>query len=390
MLAATGTLVSRSCCNVSMPPSVLKRMVPIAAVLAMGVCLVGQPAAASAARKSFKKGMWGPVRVDGASQFPIYRKLGAGLYATRLRWNQVATTPPAHERDPADPAYSWPEGLDDAIREARRNHMRVAVEVQGAPGWSNGGREPNWAPDSARDFGRFLAAASRRYPYVRYWQIWAEPTRSANFMPLIAQESPTTKLDAARRAGVQRYAQLLDAAYRELKRVDRRDKVVGGNSFLGGEIGPLNFIRALKLPDGRPPRMDLYGHHPFTGRRPDLRKPPIRPGLADFSDLDTLAHWVDRYIGRKRGGKRIRLYIGEFALATDHANRNLSVHVSRRTQASWLRSALRIVRSWRRIDTFVYFSLYDQPPAADGYESNWGLLDWQGNPKPAFDAFARG
>ena len=45
---------------------------------------------------------------------------------------------------------------------------------------------------------------------------------------------------------------------------------------------------------------------------------------------------------------------------------------------------------WKRIETMVYFELYDQPPAADGFEYDWGLLDWQGRRKPAFSAFANG
>jgi hypothetical protein len=363
----------------------------IAAFALLALVLPGALAVPGAeARKSAKKGLWGPVRIAGESQFPTYRKLGVGVYSTRIRWSTIAQRRPAKARDPRDPAYAWPAEIDDAVAEARKHRMKVAVEVQGVPGWANGGRAANWVPNDPRDFARFTAAASRRYPHVKYWIVWGEPTRTPNFMPLVPQKAADVPLDARRRRAPRAYARILDASYRELKRVDRRDKVVGGNTFVNGDIGPLNFIRALKLPGGRRPRMDLYGHHPFTARRPDLSRSLIRPGMADFSDLDAVARWVDRYLGRAPGGRRIKLWLGEWAMVTDHASDNLNVWVSRATQASWLRSALRIVRRWDRIEALVYFQLRDQAPAADGRESNWGLLDWEGRPKPAFEAFRRG
>jgi hypothetical protein len=44
-------------------------------------------AAVADAAPSRKKAIWGPVRVDGVSQFPIYRDLGAGIYQMELHWN---------------------------------------------------------------------------------------------------------------------------------------------------------------------------------------------------------------------------------------------------------------------------------------------------------------
>jgi len=84
--------------------------------------------------------------------------------------------------------------------------------------------------------------------------------------------------------------------------------------------------------------MDLYGHNPFTTRPPALWRPYVGYGYADFSDLDSLAGWVDRYLGRRRG-RRIRIFISEFTVPTDHFNGSFNFYVSRRTQASWLGAA---------------------------------------------------
>ena len=49
--------------------------------------------------------MWGPLEVNGVSQFPIYRELGVGIYQMGMSWSDVAPTRPENPRDPRDPAY---------------------------------------------------------------------------------------------------------------------------------------------------------------------------------------------------------------------------------------------------------------------------------------------
>jgi hypothetical protein len=359
-----------------------------ASVAACALLLV-LAAAPAEGRQTTKKSIWGPVRVNGVSQFPIYRELGAGIYQTNLDWPAVARARPSRATDPGDPAYRWPAAVDDAIREAARHGMRIALLVQGAPRWANGNRGPRYAPKSARSFANFLAAAARRYPSVRLWMIWGEPTRRANFMPLV-HERRDRPLTARMRRGPHIYARLLDAAYGALKRHSRRNLVIGGNSFVTGDVSPRNWIKNLRLPNGRPPRMDMYGHNPFSARRPNLRRRPLGHGFADFSDLDTLAVWIDRYLGRRPDGRRMKLFLSEFFIPTDHFNEEFNFYVTRRTAASWLTSALRITRRWSRIYTLGWFSLYDDPPRADGMQVHRGLLDSRGRRKPAYNAFKRG
>ncbi len=45
---------------------------------------------AADARQSRKKSIWGPVEVNGVSQFPIYRDLGVGIFQMGLSWAAVA------------------------------------------------------------------------------------------------------------------------------------------------------------------------------------------------------------------------------------------------------------------------------------------------------------
>jgi hypothetical protein len=86
----------------------------------------------------------------------------------------------------------------------------------------------------------------------------------------------------------------------------------------------------------------------------------------------------------------MRIWIGEWSVPTDHANYIFNYWATRRTQASWLRAALRIGRSWPRIFALNWLELYDQAPRLAGDEANWGLMDHTGRPKPAFRVFRRG
>src|SRR5215218_7609125 len=237
------------------------RRLATAVLVGVAALLVAVAPAGAASRKKL---IWGPVEVNGVSQFPIYHDLGAGIYQTTLDWSEVAPHRPHNPGDPADPAYRWPPEIDRAIEEARRYGMRVALTVMWSPRWANGGRPVQWAPKPRR-YARFVRAASRRYPDVRLWQIWGEPTRMSNWQPLKEFET----------AGPRRYARVLDAAYGALKRQSPRNLVIGGNTFTTGHVTPLAFIKAMRLPGGRRPRMDLYGHNPFSARPPALRKPPL-------------------------------------------------------------------------------------------------------------------
>jgi hypothetical protein len=342
-------------------------------VLAIALLSVAVLTSTAAADQPRKKSMWGPATVDGVSQFPIYRDLGVGIWQASLSWRDVAARRPQKPTDPADPAYTWPADLDAAIADAASHGIAVSLLVMHTPRWANGGRSARWAPRSPRDFARFMAAASRRYPSVKHWIVWGEPTKASNFQPLRGPRGPRI------------YARMLDRAYGALKAVSRSNRVIGGNTFTVGTVTPRRWIRALRLRNGKRPRMDLWGHNPFSARRPVLSQDPLGRGFADFGDLDTLARWLDRSFKRK-----LKLFLSEISFPTDHENHEFNFWMSHEIQASWLADALRETRRWRRIYTFGYLGLYDDPLRPDGRQVERGLLQRDGTPKPAYEAFKRG
>lgn len=339
------------------------------------------PLIVPATAEAFAKAIWGP-----ATAFPVYHELHVGIYETGLSWAGVAPTRPRHPGNPNDPAYHWPADLDAAVAQASRYRIRVMVEIADSPAWANGGHRAIWAPRNPADYATFTAAAARRYPSVHLWMIWGEPSNSKDFMPEVP-ETIGRPLDARQARAPHLYARILDAAYGALKRVDRRNLVIGGDSWTDGSVSPLNWIRNLRLPNGRPPRMDLYGHNPFTIRPPSFGARPLGYGDADFSDLPLLAKWLDRYLSPHH---RLRLFLAEFTLPTTHQNYEFNFYVTRAIQAKWLGLALRLSRHWSRIYAFGWLSLDDEAANSSRTEVDYGLIDQHGKRKPAFYAYQRG
>jgi hypothetical protein len=296
----------------------IRRVLLVLAVLAL------LPASAHAAVSS-KKAIWGPTEIDGESQFPVYRDLGARLYQMKLQWDQVAIFAPGAPKDDEDPGYEWPDEVDTAIAEAKDNGMQVALTVTGTPGWANGDRAATVAPKRAADYANFVAAAARHYPAVHVWGVWEGAI------------SPAA-----------RYPQMLDGAYKALKARSKRNRVIGDGA------------KRLKLPNGKTARMDLYGFDPSG------RKAPTRKQLAKVEH---------------RAGAH-KLFLGPVSLPT---SRGGAFRLTRAGQASWLKSAFKLVRADAKIATLSYRTLNDELGAPFT-----GLLDTNGNKKPAYNAYKRG
>jgi hypothetical protein len=328
------------------------------------------------------KAIWGPDIVNGASQFATYRDLGSKIYEASLDWSSTAAQRPRQAQDPSDAAYVWSTDLTAAVARASRNHMQVALQIINAPGWANGGRPSNWAPKRAADFADFAAAAARRFPQVHLWMILGEPSRGHNFEPLTPAK-PFAKLNAAQAAAPHRYARMLDAAYAALKRVSSKNLVIGGMTYTTGDISTQQWIENMRLPNGKPPRLDLYGHNPFSFRVPNLANPASPNQNVDFSDLARLAKLVDRNLGRK-GNRHPRLFLSEWTIPT-FVDQEFNFFATPAVQAQWITDGLAIARRWSRIYAVGWIHLYDDPPVTGG-----GLLMADGTKKPGYYAWKGG
>jgi hypothetical protein len=354
-------------------------------VLPLCLALLALTASGAQAAK-LQKGFWGPTQIEGVSQFPVYEQLGVTLYQYQLRWELVAPTKPVNPRDPADPAYLWPAELDTVMAESKAHKMSVMLMLVGTPPWANGNRTSEYAPTNPADYADFAGAASRRYPSVRRWMIWGEPSRSNNWKPFV-QQPLGQAITAASKPVPRRYARLLDAAYGRLKAVRKTNLVIGGNTYTTGEIRPIDWVQNLRLPNGRPPRMDLYGHNPFTLRRPSLTQGQSGSNTIDYSDLGIFDKLIQRNLGRPRH-KRIRLFLSEFTIPTA-PDSEFNFYVPPKTQADWITRAFKIARTLGA-DTLGWIHLRDDQLNTGNFASAGGLLTFDGVRKPGFYAFMRG
>jgi hypothetical protein len=199
--------------------------------------------------------------------------------------------------------------------------MTVALTLTGSPEWANGGHAARFVPKQASDYADFAVAAARRYPGVNLWIAWHDPSRGANLSPA----SPT------------RYAKLLDAAYGALKSVSAKNRVVGGNSYT---TAAKRWLKGLKLPGGKRPRMDFYGHDPHTS----------------LAALPQLQRWVKQYLG-----KPLRLFLTGYTT----------------TSPKQLTAAYKRVRKAKYVYTL-------------GFADASALIDANGEHTPLFAAYRRG
>jgi len=148
---------------------------------------------------------------------------------------------------------------------------------------------------------------------------------------------------------------------------------------VAGDIDTLQWIQNLRLPNGRPPRMDMYAQTPFSWREPSFSVGPSPSGEVQFPDLPRLAEWIDRYLHRG-----MPIFLSEWTIPTA-ADQEFNFFVDPPVQTKWISEALRLSRSWKRIYALGWIHVYDDPPVSFG-----GLITAQGVHKPGFEAFVQG
>jgi hypothetical protein len=208
--------------------------------------------------------------------------------------------------------------------------------------------------------------------------VWGEPTKVGTFEPLIGAQ-PGEPLTAAQKGMAHLYARMLDASYAGLKRVSRKNLVIGGNSYTTGGLDALQWISNLKLPNGKPPRMDMYGHNPFSYNTPSFKSAPSPFDEVQFSDLHELSRWTDEYLH-----KGLPLFLSEWTIPTAPDD-TFNFYVEPNVAATWITDAMRLSRAWHRIYALGWINIYDDLPTTSG-----GLLTENGTPKPGFFAFENG
>jgi beta-glucosidase/6-phospho-beta-glucosidase/beta-galactosidase len=214
--------------------------------MAAALCVSAAPAAASRyAQYGVQDDGWlmyGSGTVD--QRIETLQSLGVHLVRLSIRWDQVAPTRPADERDPDDPAYLWAQYgvVLDALHAAK---IPAVVTLWGSPRWANGGHAANRLP--THGFGNFAFAASKRFPWIRQWTAWNEPNTRIYSTPV----SP--KLYTQR---------VLNPAYALLHQANRANKLAGGVTSprrTASGMSPLAFMQGMRAAHAK---LDAYAQNP--------------------------------------------------------------------------------------------------------------------------------
>ena len=152
-------------------------------LVALVLGLAAAPSPAAGRTPTLRKAIWGPARVGAVAQFPIYKDLGARIWHSALQWSAW------HRRARRIRPTRGIRPTSGRPASTTRCRRPVAPGYESAAADGHAPLGQRWPGDqlgshTRQDLADFAAAASRRYPYVRYWVVWGEPTRQPNFMPL--------------------------------------------------------------------------------------------------------------------------------------------------------------------------------------------------------------
>jgi hypothetical protein len=209
-----------------------------------------------------------------------------------------------------------------------------------------------------------VQAAAREYPAVHLWMVWGEPNRAGDFKPEVGAPYTTTTLSAAQKRAPHLYAQMLNDAYGALKSQSSRNLVIGGDTYTAGLLDPQQWLANLKLPNGKPPRMSMYGHNPFSYTVPLFNQAPSGYGEVQFSDLPRLEAWTKTYLG--------------------HADQTFNFYISPPSvAAAWVKDALVTARAAGYVYGLGWVDVHDDLPV-----NSCGLIYGSGVRKPDYYSFA--
>jgi hypothetical protein len=283
---------------------------------------------------------------------------GASVMRLLVHWDQTARVRPTLPSDPFDPAYNF-DDLDDAIRTAQEQDMEVLLSLVGTPRWANGGKTPNVMPRRLADFTAFARAMGARYsgrfegyPFVRFWSIWNEPNLQLFLKPQFDRRG--------RSVAPANYARLYAAGRAGIKAGNRWAVVAMGETSARGTDNPRGarpvhspgrFLEAVARANPRL-QFDAYAHHPYPFRPNLSPSQKVRWPNVTLGSLGELETNLRRLFKRKS----VPIWVTEYG----HETRPQDVFgVPYSKQASYLRHAIGIARSYPFVTMFIWFVYQD-------------------------------
>lgn len=328
---------------------------------------VAAPAPASERERRGKR-RFGPMRIGVSPGFTILdttdaqmrsdlrkaKRFGAGFIRIDISWEQVQPT-----RDVVD----WTK-TDRLLRAAKARGLDVLAVPGFAPEW---GEQPDGSPRPDL-FADFLDAAAERYrAEVAVWEIWNEPNQEHRW---------DAKPDPAA------YARLVEAASASVRRRDPGAKILMGalapavDDPRGVEISPETFLQGVYGAGIDRSSYDAVSIHPFSF-------PALPSGDEDWNTFHRLPEIYD--LVKRNGDGAKPLWLTEYGARTGSTSRSVSL----KRHARLLLDAYREAKKLPFVQALSFYSLRDYAADRNDPEANFGLLKFNGDPKPAYTKVRR-
>jgi hypothetical protein len=347
----------------------LNLLMPFAVALALA------PAAHAAAPSDFV-GMTSEDAFAGEGQYRSatmaqQRSVGVGLLRQVLDWTNVETSPGHYDFG----VY------DGYVREAAAHGIALLPVLHNPPPFYRRSTERMWCPpprlSAMADYAR---AAVRRYGPggslwreqpgapslpIRSWQIWNEPSIGVYW---------------CNRPNAREYASMLRVVGKAIKSEDPGAEIITAG------------LPDTKLKSAMP--LDRFISRLYRARGKRYFDTLAINGYATSNAaLSELLHRVRRIMNR-RSDRRARIWITEIGWGDGGPPHRFNVGSA--GQAARIGSSFRLLAKLRRklrLRGVVYYSWRDAHPYPPKYNDMWGLhtglLDVNGNPKPAYGAFGQ-
>jgi hypothetical protein len=400
-------------------------MLATGAVAGCGALSGPAPAAASSNQMAMFEDD-GALAANPVELAKTLRALGVSSVRVDVAWYRVAPQTESRSRpnlNMTDPNnYNW-AGSQAGNYDLMLNTLRqygIGVDLLvggGAPLWATqpnppvpgqfGSYDHEWFP-SAAEYGQFVQAVAKRYPWVRVWELWDEP----NWGPAL---SPQYYGSSSYPYSARLFRSLLNAAWGALRLTGHNHNTIiagsmsqDGSAHVGqtGTTAPLTFMRTLYCVDSRYRQLRgnaaasvgcpttkaaskkfrgnnpaLFtatgvGVHPYPYAQPPNRAQFPDPNGVEFNEIPNLITMLDRANKVYGSKKQMLAYNTEYGYQIGYVNAT--------NAANYINWAEYLSFKNPRIASYDQFELKD---GAGAGAFNTGLISSNNALKPSFFAY---
>lgn len=265
--------------------------------------------------------------------------------------------------EPEEGVYDW-SLTDRLLGRTKAKGINVLGVIGFAPDWSHN-------PDQSVKpelFAEFVDLAAKRYGNkVAAWEIWNEPNQDRSWK---AKPDPRA------------YARMFEQASAKIRKHDPKAKILMGSLAPavddpdGIEISPITFLKGVYNANIDRSSYDVISVHPFS-------YPALPSGNEDWNTFNRLPD-IYRVVKRNGDGKK-PFWLTEYGARTGASSRS----VSYKRQTRLMVDAYRETKKLPFVQALFFYSLRDASPNVNEPEDNFGLLKFNGRPKPAYKVLRR-